>query len=122
MSRIDKALRRLGGLDPASVTATPPDTGTALSDVRARRRPGAANAGNAARVEPERRAVAVPSGSVRPSRSPKVDPDLEARLVTARLSPVSLEQYRRVAAALHDAQTEGGLKTVMITSAVAARG
>jgi protein-tyrosine kinase len=49
---------------------------------------------------------------------PQVDPDVEARLVSGGLDAVSLEQYRRLAAALHEAQAEGGLKTVMLTSAV----
>jgi capsular exopolysaccharide synthesis family protein len=35
---------------------------------------------------------------------------------------VSLEQYRRLAAALHDAQVERGLKTVMVTSALPGEG
>ena len=45
------------------------------------------------------------------------DPKREARLVTGRVSAVSLEQYRRLAAALHDAQIAQGLKAVMLTSA-----
>jgi capsular exopolysaccharide synthesis family protein len=45
-----------------------------------------------------------------------------ARLVTEGLSAVSVEQYRRLAAALHDAQVEGGLKTVMLTSALPGEG
>jgi capsular exopolysaccharide synthesis family protein len=43
---------------------------------------------------------------------------LRARLVSTTPHTVSVEQYRRVAAALHDEQTESGLKTVMITSAL----
>jgi protein-tyrosine kinase len=44
--------------------------------------------------------------------------DGHARLVTGTSSAVAIEQYRRLAAALHQAQTEQQLKTVMITSAV----
>jgi capsular exopolysaccharide synthesis family protein len=53
---------------------------------------------------------------------PPADADLRARLVTGGADAVSLEQYRRLAAALHDAQVERGLKTVMVTSALAAEG
>jgi Mrp family chromosome partitioning ATPase len=52
-------------------------------------------------------------------------PDLErqAKLVVgASHDSVSTEQYRRLAAALHDAQVAKGLKTVMVTSAVPREG
>jgi capsular exopolysaccharide synthesis family protein len=53
---------------------------------------------------------------------PPADLDLRARLVTGEADAVSLEQYRRLAAALHEAQVERGLKTVMVTSALPAEG
>jgi len=43
-------------------------------------------------------------------------------LVGAARDRVSTEQYRRLAAALHDAQVDKGLKTVMVTSAVPREG
>jgi capsular exopolysaccharide synthesis family protein len=46
------------------------------------------------------------------------DADLDARLVTSTSSSVSLEQYRRLAAFLHEEQVERQLRTVMITSAL----
>ena len=46
------------------------------------------------------------------------DADFQARLVTGGTNSVSLEQYRRLAAVLHEEQVQGNLKTVMITSAV----
>ena len=46
------------------------------------------------------------------------DADLRARLVTGTSSTVSLEQYRRLAAVLHEAQAQNQTKTVMITSAL----
>src|SRR5262245_48968958 len=49
-------------------------------------------------------------------------PDAHARLVTTASNTVSVEQYRRVAAVLHDIQVEKQLKTVMITSAVPQEG
>jgi capsular exopolysaccharide synthesis family protein len=44
--------------------------------------------------------------------------DIQARLVTGASSTVSLEQYRRLAAVLHEEQVQRQLKTVMITSAL----
>ena len=46
------------------------------------------------------------------------NPDSKARLVTSASSPVSVEQYRRVAVVLHEEQVQKQLKTVMITSAL----
>jgi len=43
--------------------------------------------------------------------------DASARLVTGAVSAVAVEQYRRLAATLHDAQVNTSLKSVMITSA-----
>lgn len=61
-----------------------------------------------------------------PSRKPQVrmrdNAYLAARLVTGGLSSVSLEQYRRLAAVLHEAQLQGNLKTVMVTSALPSEG
>jgi capsular exopolysaccharide synthesis family protein len=65
-----------------------------------------------------------PGRSTRPefkAESTKVrteNPQLQARLVSTTPNTVSVEQYRRLAAALHDEQVESELKTVMITSAV----
>jgi capsular exopolysaccharide synthesis family protein len=56
-----------------------------------------------------------PSGRTRRSMS---DGDMQARLVTGETNAVSVEQYRRLAAVLHDEQAEAQLKTVMVTSAV----
>jgi capsular exopolysaccharide synthesis family protein len=50
--------------------------------------------------------------------APVADADMQARLVTGETSAVSLEQYRRLAAVLHDEQADAQLKTVMVTSAV----
>jgi capsular exopolysaccharide synthesis family protein len=45
-----------------------------------------------------------------------------ARLVTTTPHVFSVEQYRRLVATLHDAQTRGGLKSVLITSAAPREG
>ncbi len=79
-----------------------------------------------------------------PGESPSVQPEpsipspIQVRASTVNLSPnileraklvvgsannaIFVEQYRRLAATLHDAQLEKGLKTVMVTSAVPKEG
>ena len=60
-------------------------------------------------------------GAARRVRRPEPKPDtseLSARLVTTTSSAVSVEQYRRLAAVLHEEQVQSQLKTVMITSAL----
>jgi polysaccharide biosynthesis transport protein len=47
---------------------------------------------------------------------------VQARLVTGASSSVSAEQYRRLAAVLHEEQAHGKLKTVMVTSALPSEG
>lgn len=47
---------------------------------------------------------------------------LESRLVTGSSDSVPLEQYRRLAAVLHDVQLQQGLKSLMLTSALPAEG
>jgi capsular exopolysaccharide synthesis family protein len=51
------------------------------------------------------------------------DPERDWRLVArSGTNPITLEQYRRLAAALHDAQIEQQLSSVMVTSAVPREG
>ena len=51
------------------------------------------------------------------------DVDVEGKLVAgAGPTHVSVEQYRRLAAVLHDAQIESGLKTLMVTSSLPGEG
>ena len=49
------------------------------------------------------------------SRAP---PDSGARLVSSTADFVGVEQYRRLAASLHDAQLTKGLRVVTVTSAL----
>ena len=39
-------------------------------------------------------------------------------MVSKEAPPIAVEQYRRLAGAVHDLQIEQGLKTLMVTSAV----
>ena len=78
---------------------------------------------------PERRVSSPPARPVAPAVEPppparlRVRPGMSEKLVIAHgCDPVSLEQYRRLAAALHEAQVEKGLKTVVVTSALPKEG
>lgn len=76
--------------------------------------------------------VPVPVQTPAPSSSPVAlkgagpklpdDAQLRARLVTSSSSTVSLEQYRRLAAVLHEAQVQNHTNTVMVTSALPSEG
>ena len=61
-----------------------------------------------------------PAGMRRPKFA--IDGDRQARLVTGTSSAVSVEQYRKVAAALHEEQVRSQLKTVIVTSALPGEG
>ncbi len=51
------------------------------------------------------------------------DRSIEERVIISKsMPPVSVEQYRRLAATLHHAQADRGIKRVMITSAVTGEG
>lgn len=53
----------------------------------------------------------------------RLDPKLAGKIVVDQaMKPVFREQYRRLAATLHQAQVDRGLKVIMIVSAVAAEG
>jgi capsular exopolysaccharide synthesis family protein len=61
----------------------------------------------------------------RPAKSlfERIDARLAEKVVVdADMSPVSREQYRRLAAVLHDAQGNNGLRVVMVTSAMPGEG
>lgn len=64
------------------------------------------------------------SSSGRTMRRPRfaLDSDRRARLVTGTSSAVSVEQYRKVAATLHEEQVRSQLKTVIVTSALPGEG
>jgi len=47
---------------------------------------------------------------------------LEGKIVLGQATPVAVEQYRRLAATLHELQAERGVKTLMVTSAVPKEG
>ena len=117
MSRIDQALRNWeSGTGRGSS-----DRGTdSAIEARLAEYP-VEKASAATLVEPPVSAVAA---EPRPPQraAPQSNAYLEARLVTGEIGSVSLEQYRRLAAVLHEAQVHANLKTVMVTSALPSEG
>jgi len=148
MSRIDEAMRRAaGGATGEAVEAAPGETVEDLqteetNDARAlarepfpvetpegRPRPPA-TAGPARTVAPKR---SQPSYETSDGAAPTPGPEstlferLDARLtekivVDHNMSPASREQYRRLAAVLHDAHNTSDLRVIMVASAVAGEG
>ena len=122
MSRIDQALRKWEGAadTAAGEPAERPDDAPHRLQEYPRERPTPDT------PEPLPAIVTEPAPSVTPIGRqvllPSANGDSRARLVTGGASQVSLEQYRRLAAALHEAQAERGLKTLMITSALPGEG
>ena len=130
MSRIDRALRiREGGT--AALPTDPPDAqaGDTAPLQQYDREERIAVIQRDVREEPaevveERPTASRRAGSTRPSPrvNASIDEEHRSRLVTATSSNVSIEQYRRLAAALHEEQVGSKLKSVMITSALPGEG
>jgi len=132
MSRIDKALQAWEKAAGAVAARPEPEAhdakgtpgfglnGYGREDGRVVSPPPATSNGNGAAPSP--------APEVRPRiatqfvATPQVTPDVQARLVSDGAGTVPLEQYRRLAATLHDVQQQQGLKTLMLTSALPGEG
>jgi capsular exopolysaccharide synthesis family protein len=130
MSHIDEALRKATGVG----APRPGDVLTLDHYPREARGPVAGDRLRADRLNREpltgrptsTQESAQPEFTIPPMASrqpPRFDPATAQKLVLGDRTPqILLEQYRRLAAALHDLQVERGLKTLMITSALAREG
>jgi capsular exopolysaccharide synthesis family protein len=133
MSRIDEAMRRAAGDTEAesSVDRSVEELQTEL-DADA-----AALSRESYPVEPRDRTPAPPSlpglpgsyetSGAQPPQESALFERLDTRLtekivVDTNMSPASREQYRRLAAVLHDAHNTSGLRVIMVASAVAGEG
>ncbi len=122
MSRIDRALRiKEGAADVAVTTATdiPAGNSSPLQQYPHEERDREPRQEAPSESIPESEPSA--AGGRRRARRPQqraLVAELPARLVTGTSSAVSIEQYRRLAAVLHEEQVQSRLKTVMITSAL----
>lgn len=130
MSRIDRALQSWEKRAGAAKPSFERESHNGHASTRFRLDGFEREGGEAAAIPPavnDRAADAVaarqpPSVAPRFAATPQVTPDMEARLVSAGSSTVPLEQYRRLAAILHDVQQQQGLKTLMLTSALPGEG
>ena len=131
MSHIDRALRiREGGTGAPTTDPLDAKAGGASSLQQYDREERIVVMPRDVREEPAVEVTRKSQAPSRPLRLPRpsrpanasADEDRRARLVTGNSSGVSIEQYRKLAAVLHDQQVESGLKSVMITSALPGEG
>jgi capsular exopolysaccharide synthesis family protein len=133
MSRIDQALRR-AALENETATATAAEevlqnfpAGTASVKIPVAPPPQRAEIHDRPAPPPAARREAplappVVAGGPGPIFS-HFDPTLDEKLVVSdHTRSLSIEQYRRLAAALHHAQTDRGIKIVMVASALSGEG
>ncbi len=125
MSRIDEALKiseEADGIVASEIAALPRGHFSPLSQYRREDPDQDTHDEPVVHRSPERPASFRPASTARPSAVQAFklpdDADIQARLVTATSSSVSLEQYRKLGAVLHEAQARNQSKTVMITSAL----
>jgi protein-tyrosine kinase len=129
MSRVDWALRAVEGSRPSESQAADAKAERFTLDQYVREGsavvepvPAAPRVEAAAAVEAPPRVAAGAPEEVVFRRDKKYDPEVESRLVNGGSGSVPLEQYRRLAATLHDVQLQQGLKTLMLTSALPSEG
>jgi capsular exopolysaccharide synthesis family protein len=127
MSRVDEARRRAagGGLDPRPITdATVPDRGGDGTGLGEYPREGRATTDRVVarpKVQPPR-TIAAPRTATS-GHLGSLDPHLAGKLVgNPETPPIVVEQYRRLAASLHQLQTDVGLKSLLVTSAMPREG
>jgi capsular exopolysaccharide synthesis family protein len=121
MSRIDEALKRAAGVYPGRSTGRAAESTLKLADE--------VPLDQYLTEAPSQESVSARPTIDEPVSRPRVSVLSERPLVKATVAPdarlvigsetdaVSVEQYRRLAATLHEVQVEKGLKTVMVTSA-----
>lgn len=123
MSRVDDAWRRTAGAQPASRDSAarigqPPDA----AETELREYPEEPSSGVAAREALKPRTVVAPRTGEHGQLAPRSE-RAEHRLITGdQANLFAVEQYRRLAGALHDLQVQQGLTTLMVTSAMPAEG
>ena len=126
MSRIEEALRRANGAW-AGDEVLPVDTwigqhGSELEQYSAETKP----LPNTPSAEPASEAVTTELKRARPAetrpRTPQPGGAGQKLVVASDASPVSIEQYRRLAATLYQTKAESGLKSIMVCSALPREG
>jgi capsular exopolysaccharide synthesis family protein len=122
MSRIDEALRRIetvwapGSSEPGTITPDPKVLERYQSEgpVARKREPIPATPSRATSPPPP----AVAPAPKRRSNVRSIEGMADGKLLAGNPQPLVVEQYRRLAATLHDLQIEKGLKALVVTSAL----
>jgi len=123
MSRIDEALRRVAGEPLPSVPTVEFERSKSRTLEETLSRYPVENPS----LRRESRGDLAPGVLIAPGARQRkqfggVDPEIDEKIVTGHPTGIAIEQYRRLAATLHEAQATRGIKTVMITSAVPREG
>jgi capsular exopolysaccharide synthesis family protein len=127
MSRVDEARRRAGGRE----LDVPARLDTGILDV-SREESVLENYPRERRTAVDRIAPVQQAQTPRAIAAPRtasaghlgsLDPELDGKLVgSPDTPPIVMDQYRRLAASLHQLQADAGLKTLMVTSAMPREG
>jgi capsular exopolysaccharide synthesis family protein len=123
MSRIDEALKRMAQPGPADDreggASTPSGAGASILE----RYSTEASPAASTPFQPERPNVRFVRPQAESPTSVRKIRTLSSKLVgSPDIAPVIVEQFRRLAAVMHDAQAQTGLKILMVSSAVPAEG
>lgn len=131
MSRIDEALRRTRAEQEASAQTPPSQGGEGTASTVEADDPWNVSGEAMSVARPVGPARYIPSTAAAPGSlvgtfldAQQASPQLYEKLVvsSSKLPSGVVEQYRRLAAALHHAQIDRGIRTVMITSGLAGEG
>ena len=126
MSRIDEALKRASGIEVDPDAGESREHASRLShESTLERYPRESRPGSERPRRPElssSRPIAAPRTGGRGQLAP-VNREMEGKLVVSReTASVAIEQYRRLAATLHELQIQRGLKTLIVTSTLPEEG
>jgi capsular exopolysaccharide synthesis family protein len=132
MSRIEEALQRTTGGSHARGITSSRDAKTSdertlgqyPEEIRALGSRPVAHESAASRTAVHESAATRPISAPRtgPRQLVSFDPALDGKLVVQHAAPFAVEQYRRLAAAMHELHVDKGLKTLMVTSALPREG
>ena len=118
MSRIEQAIKRAGVVEPSAAVAARVDSFTSPWAGGPEGAVPAEETQERAATTPEAVPVFAPAGVAMPRKVVSFSSTIRERLATSSgADPVLVEQFRRLAAILHGAQTASGIRVLMVTSA-----
>jgi capsular exopolysaccharide synthesis family protein len=122
MSRVDEARRRAAGRHIESPEFGDRAAVVSAEDYVLEDYPGERTSARPERSPRVRRPISAPR-SAGSTHLGSLEPELSGKLVgSPDTPPIVVEQYRRLAASLHELQVDSGLKTIMVTSAMPREG